>query len=88
MSEEKKIGVVENAQVRRATFTIPDDELDVIERLRRRISETGELLNRSEVVRAGLVALEALPESKLAATVKKVRKLKPGRVKEDDGVSS
>jgi hypothetical protein len=65
--------------VKRATFTIPDDELDVIEQLRLRISCSGELLNRSEVVRAGLLALEALSDRGLSVAAKKVRKLKPGR---------
>ena len=66
----------------RATFTMPQGDLDVIEELRLRfVKESGEILNRSEIVRAGLQALQGLSEPKLRAISKELERFKPGRQK-------
>ena len=63
----------------RATFTIPKDESDSIQDLRLKFSKRGIMLNKSEVIRAGLAALESLPEDQLPAVAHTIRKLQPGK---------
>lgn len=77
----KGLGPAENSIVR-VTYTIPRDDVETIEVLRRRFS-TGadEMLNKSEVVRAGLLALQGMTEAKLRQLVKRLERYKPGRPK-------
>lgn len=66
-------------QVRRLTFSLPNDIQSRIEELRLRASGTGTLLNQSEVVRAGIIALEQMDARLFAQVTADLRKLKPGR---------
>jgi hypothetical protein len=47
-------------RVVRATFSLPGSALDEIESLRAKLALDGHLLNKSEVVRIGLMALDGL----------------------------
>jgi hypothetical protein len=63
----------------RETFSLPPDESRQIDALRMRAAQAGVLLNRSEVVRAGIAALATLNENKFSAVTNDVPKLKTGR---------
>lgn len=75
----------DDADIIRATFTMPKSDLDSIEELRRRlVKESGEIFNRSEVIRAGLLALQGLPESRLRGVTKQLERFRPGRSKKSN----
>ena len=72
---------VGDSSIVRETFSLPPEDSALIDTLRQRIAAQGVLLNRSEVLRAGLVALNTLPASLLADAANRVMKMKPGRPK-------
>lgn len=63
----------------RDTFSMPPDDYAVIERLRSKAAMTGRIFTKSEIVRAGLLTLAALPENKLIEHLDVVERIKPGR---------
>lgn len=63
----------------RETFSLPPDESRRIDGLRMRAAQAGVMLNRSEVVRAGIAALALLNDSQFADVTNDVPKLKTGR---------
>lgn len=64
----------------RTTFTMPEPESEAIDVLRKRIvKENGEILNRSEAVRIGLLALQGLSISKMKALLSDLERYRPGR---------
>ncbi len=54
-------------------------EYDLIEEIRLRVAKEGHIYSKSEVIRAGLLALESLPLSKMLGRFSAVEKVKPGR---------
>ena len=76
----KKESVGDSAIIRE-TFSMPPGDSDLIDQLRQRSAAQGVMLNRSEILRAGLVALCALPDSKLIEIGNLVPKMKTGRPK-------
>lgn len=72
-NSEKKIGVV------RATFSLPSSALSEIDLLRKRLAMDGVILNKSEVVRVGLAALEGLPSRELRKAINEIDRLRAGR---------
>jgi len=64
-----------------ATFSIPTEDAARIERLRLVVARAGHLLNRSEVVRLGLLALENANSSAVEDLVAKLERKRPGRAK-------
>lgn len=63
----------------KATFSMPESSIDDIDRLRRKFGRHGMLLNRSEIIRAGLSALEAVSESQALKIASNLERLPPGR---------
>lgn len=66
-------------KVIRDSFTIPGDEYELISRIRKRCMKAGISANKSEVLRAGLAALEAMPDRELANLFGKLSRVKTGR---------
>lgn len=66
-------------KVIRDSFTIPGDEYELISRIRKRCMKAGVSANKSEVLRAGLAALEAMPDRELASLFGKLPRVKTGR---------
>ncbi len=68
-----------NSRIIRETFSLPPAESEVIENIRRRCAVVGVMLNRSEVIRAGISALQKLDEPSFLEVVSRIPKLKTGR---------
>ena len=68
-------------KVIRATFSLPASFIDEMETLRLKFASEGYILNRSEVVRVGLVALESLSAKNASRAIKEIERLKAGRPK-------
>ena len=66
-------------KVIRDSFTIPGDEYELISRIKKRCMKTGVSANKSEVLRAGLAALDAMPDRELAKLFQSLTKVKTGR---------
>lgn len=72
------------ADIVRATYTMPQAESEAIDGLRKRIAkENGEILNRSEVVRMGLLALQGMSNNKMKNLLANLERYQPGRKKKD-----
>jgi len=65
----------------RENFSLPPADSALIDALRKRVAVQGVLLNRSEVLRAGLAALSALNDVQLGKVAGLVPKMKSGRPK-------
>ena len=66
-------------KVIRDSFTIPGDEYELISRIKKRCMKAGVSANKSEVLRAGLAALEAMPDRELTSLFGKLPRVKTGR---------
>jgi hypothetical protein len=66
-------------KVIRDSFTIPGDEYELISRIKKRCMKAGVSANKSEVLRAGLAALDAMPDRELAKVFESLVKVKTGR---------
>src|SRR5918998_4707195 len=66
-------------KVIRDSFTIPGDEYELISRIKKRCMKAGVSPNKSEVLRAGLAALDAMPDRELAKLFGKLQRVKTGR---------
>lgn len=65
-------------KVVRDTFSMPEDDFLLLEKLRSRARKMDLDTNKSELVRAGLRLLAALDDAKLEGLIRNVDKLKPG----------
>ena len=65
----------------RDSFTIPKKEYLVIEALKLRIAALGRMTKKSELLRAGIKALDAMSDKALLAALSEVPSLKTGRPK-------
>lgn len=63
-----------------ATFSFDADDRERIELLRIEFGRQGHLLNRSEVVRLGLLVLSEQSSVIVGSRVEKLKRLRPGRV--------
>lgn len=63
----------------RESISLLSEESKVIDELRVKLAALGTIPNRSELLRAGILALNDLSAFELEKLVKKVPKLKPGR---------
>lgn len=63
----------------RENFSLPPSDSELIEVLRRRAAREGVLLNRSELLRASLAALNRLSDAEIAAIGGQVPKIRTGR---------
>jgi ribosomal protein L13E len=67
------------AKVIRDSFTIPETEYELISRIRKRCMKAGVGANKSEVLRAGLAALDRMPDGELARAFERLARVKTGR---------
>ena len=70
---------IKKEKVVRDTFTMPRSDYEKIEVLKRRCLDVGVVVNKSELLRAGLLLLEATSQEHLYAAVSAVEKVKTGR---------
>jgi hypothetical protein len=68
-----------NSKLVRDSFTIPAGEYEAIDVLKQRYIELGVHLKKSEILRAGLLALSAMNGEELSAVARRVERIKPGR---------
>lgn len=66
----------------RDSFTMPQNDYQRIKTLKSRLLARGQEIKKSEVLRAGLLALEALSDSQLEKVASQVERLKTGRPSE------
>ncbi|WP_322034632.1 hypothetical protein [Burkholderia sp. BCC1970] len=67
------------AKVVRDSFTMPKQDYDKIQALKQKCLEAGVAVKKSELLRAGLIMLEAAATARLLAAVKAVETVKTGR---------
>lgn len=65
----------------RDTFSLPPNDYALLEQLRTRAIGLGQVINKSEFVRAGLHALIDMPEQEFFQAIVKIEKIKLGRPK-------
>lgn len=63
----------------RVTFSFQDDDVSRIDELRHRFGNDIMFVNKSEVVRLGLLALECLPDKRVSKLADELRRLRSGR---------
>ena len=66
-------------KVIRDTFSMPGAEYDVIAKVKDRCLEKKVVVNKSQVVRAGLALLEAVSDRELLDVISRLTKVKAGR---------
>jgi hypothetical protein len=66
-------------KVIRDSFTIPGGEYELISRIKKRCMKAGVSANKSEILRAGLAALNAMPDRELAKMLESLTRVKTGR---------
>lgn len=66
-------------RVIRDSFTIPDDEYELIAGIKKRCMKAGVSANKSEVLRAGLAALNEMSDKDLAKVFQDLARVKTGR---------
>lgn len=64
-----------------ATFTMPPQDVERIDRLRTRIGKLGHTASKSEIVRAGLAVLEGIDDAVLSEVLNTLTKVALGRKK-------
>jgi hypothetical protein len=69
-------------KVKRDSFTMPENDYEIIGKLISKLMRSGILMNKGEVLRAGLKALNSMPIKELKAVCEEVEKIKTGRPKE------
>lgn len=79
MTTEKSKTTVKKAKLIRDSFTIPKTEYAAIDGLKTRAVELGTSVKKSELLRAGLMALQALSDAAYKRALAAVPALKTGR---------
>ena len=69
----------EPPNVIRDNFSMPETDYGLIDQLRQACLQQGVAVNKSELVRAGLIALTELSPAQLRQAVARVEKIKVGR---------
>lgn len=78
-AKEAKADKAKKPKLLRDSFTIPKTEYAVIELLKQRAARLGRPSKKSEVLRAGVKALEAMSDAAFLACVSGVPAIKTGR---------
>lgn len=81
--EEKSKG-----KVIRDSFTIPEDDYQLIKVLKQRCLELGINIKKSELLRAGLHALTNMNDEQITEMVGRIEKIKTGRPAKSESVKS
>lgn len=71
--EEHKIKILKK------TFTIPEDEFELMDSLRKRVARNGVIVNKSEVLRSALIYLNKQDDKEIVNIIGSLRKLSSGR---------
>ena len=77
--EPSKIKAPKKPKLVRDSFTMPKDEYQVIDSLKQRATRLLHSVKKSELLRAGIMALSAMDDKGFAAILAKVPALKTGR---------
>ena len=77
--EQSKIKAPKKPKLVRDSFTMPKDEYQAIDSLKQRAANLQRSAKKSELLRAGIMALSAMDDKGLAAILAKVPALKTGR---------
>lgn len=72
-------------RVIRDSFTLPTDDYELIATIRERCLDSRITINKSEVIRAGLHALNQMSNEELVAVVESLTKIKTGRPGKTEG---
>ena len=78
-SEKSKSNPAPPLQAIRDTFSFPSDDYALIAQLQQRCLQSATVVNKSELVRAGLHALSDLPNEQLLQLIGHLTRLKTGR---------
>ena len=70
-------------QVKRDAFTLPIEDLELIQLLRKKCMMHGVDMNKSEIIRTGIHALQAMKEADLIKIASELPKIKTGRPSKD-----
>ncbi len=83
-ASEKENGApkTENVKVVRDSFTMPQTDYVLISLLKKRSLQSGIETNKSEILRAGLLALNQMTERDFLDKIETVEKVKTGRPKQ------
>lgn len=82
LADEKVTKV--KAKLIRDSFTMPQADFELIDMLKQRALDFRHSVKKSELLRAGLQVLAALPHAQLQAALERITPLKPGRPKKAD----
>jgi hypothetical protein len=77
--ENKETAIAQ--KIIRKTFSIPKDELQLIDKIKEQALNNRIVLSESEAVRIGLVVAAKLDNNELTNIAQQITKLKPGRPK-------
>lgn len=77
--EGRENGAAKSDKVIRDSFTMPASDYESINRIKQRAMKAGIGTNKSEILRAGLVALGAMPDKEFLKLFQGLPKVKPGR---------
>lgn len=78
-SKSVENGAAKADKVIRDSFTMPASDYESITRIKQRAMKVGIGTNKSEILRAGLVALNGMPDREFLKLFQKLPKVKPGR---------
>lgn len=79
---QKQLSLPSNEKVIKDTFSFPSGDYALIQELREACAKTGVIANKSEVVRAGLLALASMSDADLSKALRRIEKVKVGRPKD------
>jgi len=80
-TSEKAVEKTKKPKLVRDSFTIPKAEYEVLEALKQRVAKLGQAPKKSELLRAGLKALEGMNDTSLLLSLAAVPAIKTGRPK-------
>lgn len=82
--DEREVVKPEKEQVKvvRDSFTMPQADYELLKRLKKRSLKSGIETNKSEILRAGLMALNQMTEDDFLNKIETVEKVKTGRPKQ------
>lgn len=82
LSAERKIPRRDVEKVVRDSFTMPQTDYELIATLKNRSLNSGVAATKSEILRAGLLALEQMDETDFLDKIRTIEKIKTGRPKQ------
>ncbi|MFZ3082148.1 MAG: hypothetical protein WA157_05570 [Rhodoferax ferrireducens] len=83
MPKTEKPSKVKKPKLVRDSFTIPKAEYTVLDDLKQRAGKLAHAVKKSELLRAGIKALAAMPDGAFLAALKAVPAIKTGRPNKD-----